>query len=113
MIPKLLRLPLAPFLIAQCIGADFLNPLASGYRQPSLSSDCTACAQTVRFLSASAFCLQDLLAKDARGAFVRFSETGAAQSQRRWCDGSLEQDLPMHSLSQQFGVNCFLAGSAG
>ena len=39
---------------------------------------------------------------------TRPAETGAAQSQRRWCDGSLEQDLPMHSLSQLFGANCFL-----
>ncbi len=40
----------------------------------------------------------------AAGNFVRFSETGAAQSERRWCDGSLEEDLPMRGLSQMFNV---------
>lgn len=43
-------------------------------------------------------------AADPAGNIVRFSEMGAAQSQRRWCDGSLEEDLPMRGLSQLFNV---------
>jgi hypothetical protein len=53
-----------------------------------------ACSSAFPFL----FAPQDLLARDAFGNVVRFSETGAAQSQRRWCDGSLEEDLPMRGL---------------
>ncbi len=30
------------------------------------------------------------------------------ESQRRWRDGSLEEDLPMRSLSEMFNVNYFL-----
>ncbi|KAI3428163.1 hypothetical protein D9Q98_006545 [Chlorella vulgaris] len=67
-----------------------------------------ACSSAFPFL----FAPQDLLAKDACGNFVRFSETGAAQSQRRWCDGSLEEDLPMRGLSQLFGVNFFIASQS-
>jgi TAG lipase/steryl ester hydrolase/phospholipase A2/LPA acyltransferase len=67
-----------------------------------------ACSSAFPFL----FAPQDLLARDAFGNVVRFSETGAAQSQRRWCDGSLEEDLPMRGLSQLFGVNFFIASQS-
>ncbi|KAL4443669.1 hypothetical protein ABPG75_011406 [Micractinium tetrahymenae] len=63
-----------------------------------------ACSSAFPFL----FAPQDLLAKDGRGNIVKFSETGAAQSQRRWADGSLEEDLPMRGLSQTFGCNFFI-----
>jgi hypothetical protein len=33
---------------------------------------------------------------------------GDAEGQRRWRDGSLEEDLPMRSLSEMFNVNYFL-----
>lgn len=44
----------------------------------------------------------------APAPLARRAEWGAAQSQRRWCDGSLEQDLPTRGLSQAFGVNFFI-----
>ena len=36
-----------------------------------------------------------------------------AESQRRWRDGSLEEDLPMRSLSEMFNVNYFLVSQVG
>lgn len=42
-----------------------------------------------------------LLAKNRRGEFVRFSP----ESERRWQDGSLRQDLPKKGLSELFNVN--------
>lgn len=38
----------------------------------------------------------------------RFSAEAMQESQRRWRDGSLEEDLPMRSLSEMFNVNYFL-----
>lgn len=38
----------------------------------------------------------------------RFSAESMQESQRRWRDGSLEEDLPMRSLSEMFNVNYFL-----
>jgi predicted acylesterase/phospholipase RssA len=37
-----------------------------------------------------------------------FSTEAMKESQRRWRDGSLEEDLPMRSLSEMFNVNYFL-----
>lgn len=71
------------------------------------------------------FLPQDLLCRDARGALVPYATEGgggggggssgggagaAAGSSggRRWRDGSLEEDLPMQSLSEMFNVNHFL-----
>ena len=42
----------------------------------------------------------------------RFSAEAMAESQRRWRDGSLEEDLPMRSLSEMFNVNYFLVSQA-
>ena len=36
------------------------------------------------------------------------STTSPSALQRRWCDGSLEEDLPMRTLAETFGVNFFL-----
>ena len=38
----------------------------------------------------------------------RFSAEAMRESQRRWRDGSLEEDLPMRCLSEMFNVNYFL-----
>lgn len=51
---------------------------------------------------------QDLMAKDSDGQLVKFSQQGPSDARRRWRDGSLEEDLPMRSLSEQFGVNLFI-----
>ncbi|PSC72827.1 Triacylglycerol lipase SDP1 [Micractinium conductrix] len=67
-----------------------------------------ACSSAFPFL----FAPQDLMAKDGRGNIVKFSETGAAQSQRRWCDGSLEEDLPMRGLGIQFGCNFYITSQS-
>lgn len=64
-----------------------------------------------------------LFARDARGQTVSFSSAGASTSinagggtevngQRRWRDGSLEEDLPMRGLSEMFSVNYFLVSQA-
>lgn len=37
-----------------------------------------------------------------------FSAEPLQNGQRRWRDGSLEEDLPMRSLSEMFNVNYFL-----
>ena len=42
-----------------------------------------------------------LLAKNRRGQFVRFSP----ESERRWQDGSIRQDLPKKGLAELFNVN--------
>jgi len=39
---------------------------------------------------------------------ARFSAEAMRESQRRWRDGSLEEDLPMRCLSEMFNVNYFL-----
>lgn len=44
-----------------------------------------------------------LLAKDHHGHIVRWNVTGD-----RWCDGSVENDLPMKRLSEIFNVNHFI-----
>ena len=49
-----------------------------------------------------------LLCRDARGALVPFSPEGGRDAGRRWRDGSLEEDLPMQSLAEQFNANYFL-----
>lgn len=38
----------------------------------------------------------------------RFNAESVQQTERRWRDGSLEEDLPMRSLSEMFNVNYFL-----
>eukprot|EP00887_Chlorella_sp_A99_P000538 scaffold17.g538.t1 len=54
------------------------------------------------------FSPMDLLAKDANGNVVKWSQQGAALGERRWCDGSLEEDLPMRGLSELFNVTIFI-----
>lgn len=53
-----------------------------------------------------------LLARDARGRVVPFANQAAGEAQRRWRDGSLEEDLPMRGLSETFNVNYFLVSQA-
>lgn len=56
---------------------------------------------------------QTLVARDPRGKIVQFANQGAAgEVQRRWRDGSLEEDLPMRGLSEMFSVNHFLVSQA-
>jgi TAG lipase/steryl ester hydrolase/phospholipase A2/LPA acyltransferase len=67
-----------------------------------------ACSSAFPFL----FAPQQLLARDARGYVVSFANTAAGEAQRRWRDGSLEEDLPMRGLSEMFNVNYFLVSQA-
>ena len=41
-------------------------------------------------------------------SLCRFNAESVQQTERRWRDGSLEEDLPMRSLSEMFNVNYFL-----
>lgn len=63
-----------------------------------------ACSSAFPFL----FAPQTLMARDAQGRVVPFANQVAGESQRRWRDGSLEEDLPMRGLSEMFNVNYFL-----
>lgn len=63
-----------------------------------------ACSSAFPFL----FVPQSLLARDSRGRVVPFANQGVGEMQRRWRDGSLEEDLPMRGLSEMFNVNYFL-----
>ena len=65
-----------------------------------------ACSSAFPFL----FAPQDLLAKSSDGRVVKFTATGP--SQRRWADGSLEEDLPMRGLGEMFGVNFYIVSQA-
>lgn len=38
----------------------------------------------------------------------RYNAEGVSDAQRRWRDGSLEEDLPMRGLSEQFNVNYYI-----
>lgn len=63
-----------------------------------------SCSSAFPFL----FTPQDLLARNSSGDLVRFSAQATVDGERRWRDGSLEEDLPMRSLSETFNVNYFL-----
>jgi TAG lipase/steryl ester hydrolase/phospholipase A2/LPA acyltransferase len=63
-----------------------------------------ACSSAFPFLYAP----QTLLARDSKGRIIPFANKAAGESQRRWRDGSLEEDLPMRGLSEMFNVNYFL-----
>ncbi|KAI8105434.1 hypothetical protein M9434_000020 [Picochlorum sp. BPE23] len=63
-----------------------------------------ACSSAFPFL----FAPQTLLARDSKGRVAPFANKSAGESQRRWRDGSLEEDLPMRGLSEMFNVNYFL-----
>lgn len=39
---------------------------------------------------------------------ARFTAESMRETDRRWRDGSLEEDLPMKVLGEMFGVNYFL-----
>lgn len=79
-----------------------------------------ACSSAFPFL----FSPQELLAKDPAGHVVPYHwgssviagldtvVAGSGGLQRRWCDGSLEEDLPMRGLSEMFNVNYFLVSQA-
>jgi TAG lipase / steryl ester hydrolase / phospholipase A2 / LPA acyltransferase len=57
------------------------------------------------------FAPQELLCKDVSGRLVPHHPSGTAGPSgclRRWCDGSLEEDLPMRGLSEMFSINFFL-----
>ena len=51
-----------------------------------------------------------LYGRDLRHSLLwcSFSAEPLQNGQRRWRDGSLEEDLPMRSLSEMFNVNYFL-----
>nr|ARQ20718.1 sugar-dependent 1 tag lipase [Lobosphaera incisa] len=50
-----------------------------------------------------------LFAKDTKkNVLVPFTAEAMRTSERRWRDGSLEEDLPMRTLSEMFNVNYFL-----
>jgi TAG lipase/steryl ester hydrolase/phospholipase A2/LPA acyltransferase len=53
-----------------------------------------ACSSAFPFLYAP----QTLLARDSKGRIIPFANKAAGESQRRWRDGSLEEDLPMRGL---------------
>ncbi|KAK9795501.1 hypothetical protein WJX73_009996 [Symbiochloris irregularis] len=64
-----------------------------------------SCSSAFPFL----FLPQDLLARDANGELVRATgHPSMHEGERRWRDGSLEEDLPMRSLGEMFNVNYFL-----
>lgn len=50
------------------------------------------------------FAPQTLLARDSKGHIIPFANRLAGEAQRRWRDGSLEEDLPMRGLSEM--VRC-------
>lgn len=51
----------------------------------------------------------DLLAKNRQGEFVKYMNIDKTHcSDRRWRDGSLEEDLPTQGVSEMFNVNYFL-----
>eukprot|EP00803_Ostreobium_quekettii_P009303 evm.model.scf_1138.2 EVM.evm.TU.scf_1138.2 scf_1138:9405-15236(-) len=54
------------------------------------------------------FPAQDIKAKNAKGELVSFSLQAAFGGERRWRDGSLEEDLPFRALREMFNVNYFL-----
>ncbi|KAK9804424.1 hypothetical protein WJX72_011952 [[Myrmecia] bisecta] len=50
-----------------------------------------------------------LFAKDTKkNSLVPFTAEAMRETERRWRDGSLEEDLPMRTLSEMFNVNYFL-----
>jgi len=51
---------------------------------------------------------QDIMARNGRGEYVSFSLQAAFGAERRWRDGSLEEDLPFRELREMFNVNYFL-----
>ncbi|PSC75941.1 Triacylglycerol lipase SDP1 isoform A [Micractinium conductrix] len=67
-----------------------------------------ACSSAFPFLYAP----QQLLARDSRGEVVGLTANAAGEMQRRWRDGSLEEDLPMRGLSEMFNVNYFIVSQA-
>eukprot|EP00216_Chloropicon_sp_CCMP2111_P000551 CAMPEP_0198234390 /NCGR_PEP_ID=MMETSP1446-20131203/423_1 /TAXON_ID=1461542 ORGANISM="Unidentified sp, Strain CCMP2111" /NCGR_SAMPLE_ID=MMETSP1446 /ASSEMBLY_ACC=CAM_ASM_001112 /LENGTH=673 /DNA_ID=CAMNT_0043915167 /DNA_START=166 /DNA_END=2187 /DNA_ORIENTATION=+ len=51
----------------------------------------------------------DLLAKNRKGEFVKYVNIDRSHcTNRRWRDGSLEEDLPMQGISEMFNVNYFV-----
>ncbi|QDZ17736.1 triacylglycerol lipase [Chloropicon primus] len=51
----------------------------------------------------------DLLARNRQGEFVKYLNIDKTHcSDRRWRDGSLEEDLPTNGVSEMFNVNYFL-----
>lgn len=54
------------------------------------------------------FPAQDIRARNSRGEEVRFSSHALLGAERRWRDGSLEEDLPLQTLRELFNVNNFL-----
>lgn len=40
--------------------------------------------------------------------YCRYTPEAEKEASRRWRDGSLEEDLPMRTLSEMFNVNYFL-----
>ncbi|DBA89645.1 TPA: hypothetical protein ACH3X2_004537 [Trebouxia sp. C0005] len=63
-----------------------------------------ACSSAFPYL----FKPQELLSKNEQGAVVSYTPEAEKEASRRWRDGSLEEDLPMRTLSEMFNVNYFL-----
>jgi TAG lipase/steryl ester hydrolase/phospholipase A2/LPA acyltransferase len=87
-------------------GATSWTPVSLLPRLPAAPNvliwSAVACSSAFPFLYAP----QQLLARDSRGAVVDFNAQEAGELQRRWRDGSLEEDLPMRGLSEMFNVSC-------
>jgi len=54
------------------------------------------------------FPAQDIKARNTKGENVSFSLQATFGTERRWRDGSLEEDLPFGALREMFNVNYFL-----
>ncbi|KAL3151785.1 hypothetical protein ABBQ38_012757 [Trebouxia sp. C0009 RCD-2024] len=63
-----------------------------------------ACSSAFPYL----FKPQELLSKNEQGVVVSYAPESEKEASRRWRDGSLEEDLPMRTLSEMFNVNYFL-----
>lgn len=54
------------------------------------------------------FPARDIRSRNSHGEEVRFSAHALHGLERRWRDGSLEEDLPLQTLRELFNVNNFL-----
>ena len=83
----------------QATGAETWQPVELGTNSLSADWNLPWAHRAVTLTSA---------AVEQRPACCRFNAESVQQTERRWRDGSLEEDLPMRSLSEMFNVNYFL-----
>ena len=57
---------------------------------------------------AAAVSLVCITGSDRCHGLLRYTPEAEKEASRRWRDGSLEEDLPMRTLSEMFNVNYFL-----